>query len=154
MSVEDDEEEDWLNKTIALSLEEETGVKFAKGENKTEHNNFQVARSQRQCLRMMMAMRRSEWKRPLPPPWKNKQVRICRKKGKADYLQTNSISGIDNEEILDHGEGVEEEVLKMAFEEPKWKIENTTRYMCVILGTKFARWKPNRNRSRVNNIDS
>ena len=60
MSVDDEEEEDWLNKTSASSLEKETGVKFAKGKNKTEHNNFQVARSQRQLLRMMMVMRRSE----------------------------------------------------------------------------------------------
>ena len=114
MSVDDDEEEDWLNKTIALSLEEETGVRFAKKENKTEHNNFQVARSQRQLLRMMMVMRRSSRKKPSLYPWKIEQVRFYRKKDKAEYLPTNQISGLGNKEKLDQDE---EEVLKMSLEE-------------------------------------
>lgn len=95
MSVDDDEDEkEMLRKAIALSLEEETGVNFAKRENKAEHNYFQVARSQRQRLRMMMLMRRRCWRRPSPSPWKSKQVRFYRKKGKAEYLQKKQISGL------------------------------------------------------------
>ena len=49
-----------LKKAIAMSLEEETGARFTKRENKAEHNNFhQVARRERQFLRMMMVMKRS-----------------------------------------------------------------------------------------------
>ena len=108
-----------LKKDIGMSLEEETGVSYAKIENKAEHNYFQAARSQRQFLRMMMVKkRRNEWKRLLPSPWKSKQVRNCRKKDTVEYLQANQISGLGNKETLDHGEEDEEEVLKMAFEEP------------------------------------
>ena len=60
MSVDcDGDDEEMLKKAIALSLEEETGVNSAKGENKAENINFQVARRQRQLVRMMMVMRRS-----------------------------------------------------------------------------------------------
>ena len=48
-----------MKKAIALSLEEETGVNSAKGQNKAEHNKFQVALRERQLLRMMMVTRRS-----------------------------------------------------------------------------------------------
>ena len=54
------DEDEMLKKAIAMSLEEETGVNFAKVENKAESNNFQVARSKRQLLRTMMRRRRSE----------------------------------------------------------------------------------------------
>ena len=47
-----------LKKDIGMSLEEETGVSYAKIENKAEHNYFQAARSQRQFLRMMMVKKR------------------------------------------------------------------------------------------------
>ena len=60
MSGDDDDEEEMLKKIIALSLEEETGVNSAKGQNKAEHYNFQVECRRRQLLRMMMVMRRSE----------------------------------------------------------------------------------------------
>ena len=50
-------------------------------------------------------------------PWKSKQVRFCRTKDKAEYLQTNQISGLGNKETLDHVEEDEEEVLKMSLEE-------------------------------------
>ena len=59
-----------LKKAIAMSLEEKTGARFTKGENRAdEHNNFQAARSHRLLLRMMMGMR----KRCCPS--KKKQVR-------------------------------------------------------------------------------
>ena len=51
------DEDEMLKKAIAMSLEEETGTICAKGENKAEHNNFQVARRLRQLL--MMVMRRT-----------------------------------------------------------------------------------------------
>ena len=61
-----------LKKAIAMSLEEETGVRFTKGENEAdEHNNFQAARSHRPLLMMMMGMR----KRKRCCPSKKKQVR-------------------------------------------------------------------------------
>ena len=43
-----------LKKAIAMSLEEETGARFTKRENKADHNNFRMARRERQSLRMRM----------------------------------------------------------------------------------------------------
>ena len=51
--------DEMLQKAIAMSLEEETGARFTKRENKAEHNKFQVACRRRQLLRMMMVTRRS-----------------------------------------------------------------------------------------------
>ena len=59
MSVDcDGDDEEMLKKAIALSLEEETGVNSAKGENKAEHNKFQVALRERQCVQIVMIMMR------------------------------------------------------------------------------------------------
>ena len=59
-------------------------------------------------------MRRRCWRKPSLYPWKSEEVRICGKKGKAEHMQTNQISGLGNKEKLDQGEEVEEEVLNMA----------------------------------------
>ena len=57
MSVDcDGDDEEMLKKAIAMSLEEETDVNSAKGDNK--HNKFQVALRERQLLRMMKVMMR------------------------------------------------------------------------------------------------
>ena len=51
-----------LKKAIAMSLEEKTGARFTKGENRAdEHNNFQAARSHRLLLRMMRWRRRGSF---------------------------------------------------------------------------------------------